>query len=264
MFENKNVIKKLCVVGDRLKDFANNRNVVTISDLETLVESEISNKCKYIIEIGQGLCVRRIKKLYQHILDSGWSDIFQINIPDRYRKSTRCLTHKHKEKNIMVSEPIKYKNDEYECLLMLDDCCAEMSDHVTGQHIQGMVLVEAARQMVIAVTEKYFISNERKRGLNFVTHSMDTTFHQFIFPLQVSIRYRVIEIKIGKNNNLSSTVIILFIQNEILAAEIIFKFSVLDSEYMAEKESIMADKHIQSNFNITLEKNLFPVNQERA
>lgn len=56
----------------------------------------------------------------------------------------------------------------FESHLMLNDRCAEMSDHVTGQHLQGMILIEAARQMTLAVTEMYFIdSNDREKISDF-------------------------------------------------------------------------------------------------
>lgn len=249
---------KLCVVGDLMKDFSSHKNVITISELEKLIKSNPSDfdTEKYDIQVGQGICENRLKNLHSHISKSGLSDLFQINIPKLYKKSGRCLTHKNKDKNIMISEPIQVDNNAYESLLMLEDDCAEMSDHVTGRHIQGMVLVEAARQMVIAVTEKYYISTDRKGKLNFVTHSMDTLFHQFIFPLSVSIKYHIIELKEASNNNLSSKAIISFVQNGIVAAEVIFKFSVLDSVFIVEKESYLADKCIQKHFSISEAQNL--------
>jgi hypothetical protein len=174
------------------------------------------------------------------------SNYFKINIPKSYRKSTSRLTHKHKEQNVMISEPIFKGKDEYECLLMLDDYCAEMSDHVTGQHIQGMILIEAARQMVIAVTEEFFITDDNKGKLNFVTHRIDTVFNHFIFPLPVTIHFKIIEMKISRNNNLSCTAKISFSQDNVIATEIVFKYSALDFKFIADKESEMADKCIQS------------------
>jgi len=245
------LIKNRIVVGDRLMDFANNKNVITISNLDELIRTNLTNpeNYKYNIHIGQGICEKTLKKLHEFILNAGLAETFQISIPKQYHKSSPCLTHKHKTKNIMISEPIQTENREYECLLMLEEYCAEMSDHVTGQHIQGMVLVEAARQMVIAVTEKFFISNENKGKINFVTHSMDTKFHHFIFPLPVTIRYQILDMRKGYGYNHSSNALISFIQNDVIATEIIFKFSVYNSEFIAEKESFLAEKCIQDNLN---------------
>ncbi|MBV9576041.1 MAG: hypothetical protein JO149_05415 [Gammaproteobacteria bacterium] len=242
---------KLYVVGDKLKDFSSNKKIITISDLEKLIKDSRKKSYlkKYDIHIGQGISARRLNNLSVYLTNSGLNEVFRINMLSSYRKSTCNLTHKSKAKNIMISEPIQSNERTYESLLMIEEDCAEMSDHVTGQHIQGMVLVEAARQMVIAVTEKYFIADCYKGKIKFVTNSMETIFLNFVFPLSVSLEYQIIDIKRIHNANLSSKVLIKFIQNEKVVTEIIFKFSVFDARFIAEKETFLANQCIQSQLN---------------
>jgi hypothetical protein len=243
-------LKRIVVVGDRLKDFSIHEETITISELENLVNSQ-SDKypCKYIVSVGQGIAEKRLKGLCKKIINLNLDKIFKIKIPILYTRSNKNLTHKHVIKNIMISNPSQDENGNYISALMLDDNAAEMSDHSTGQHIQGMVLIEAARQMVIAVTKKYLILENNKNAVSFITHNTNAIFNDFIFPLPVTMKYEILKLKKGYNDNIASESRISFIQNEIVAAEIIFKYSALNSEFVKEKEDFMANKNIQAHFN---------------
>jgi len=247
MTHEKTAIKKLWVVGDKLKEFSRHESVITISELEKIItcNKTCHQASRYIIYLGQGVAIQRIKNLTNHVKADGLTHLFEIQIPNSFCKSSSQLTHKIKSKNIMISEPEKINNDQYQCLLFLEDECAEMSDHITGQHIQGMVLIEAARQMVIAVTKKYHFDYENK-AVKFVTHKIDSEHHHFIFPLPVVLSYQIVNMKNYKNNNLSSIARISFIQNGMTGADITFKFSTISSEYITEKESLLAEQCIQS------------------
>jgi len=52
----------------------------------------------------------------------------------------------------------------------------------------------------------------------------------------------------GEHNNFTGKALISFIQNGVVAVEIIFKFSMLDSGFLAAKETDMAEQCIQSQF----------------
>ena len=246
--------RSIFVVGDRLKNISSNPDVYTISGLKKLIKSsdDWANTKKYIVHFGQGLSETKVKEVLNFVEICGMSDLIIFKDSKLQSKSSSRLTHKCLSKNIMISEPLKINDETYHCDLMLEDDCDEMNDHVTGVHIQGSVIIEAARQMVLAVSEKYFISPDCKRKLNFVTHKIDTTFHQYIFPIPVVMKYQVSEMKMNRNNNFSSIVHISFIQNDSVTSEVFFKFSVLDAEYLSEQETSLAALCIQSHFNKVL------------
>jgi hypothetical protein len=56
----------------------------------------------------------------------------------------------------MLSLPRRVSESCFEADVLVDDAGEHMSDHVSGQHLPGMVLIEAARQMILAVTEEFF------------------------------------------------------------------------------------------------------------
>lgn len=83
------------------------------------------------------------------------------------RETTRN-THKNKAENVLISEVSQIDVASYQCHLLIDDGCAEMADHVTGQHVQGMVLLEACRQMVNSVSERFLIKKTVRNRLFYI------------------------------------------------------------------------------------------------
>ncbi len=70
--------------------------------------------------------------------------------------------------------------------LLIDERCELMTDHQTGQHIQGMILVEACRQTFIAVTEEFYMSDKVGQSY-YVINDMNIKFSNFLFPLPAVI-----------------------------------------------------------------------------
>ena len=93
----------------------------------------------------------------------------------------------------------------FEASLLIDDRCEIMADHTTGQHIQGMAVVEAARQMFLVVTEQFYIGGTSDRHYYFVIHQMDIAYQNFLFPVPATLRYEVLEAATDNPERLSFT-----------------------------------------------------------
>lgn len=151
-------MEKLIVVGEKFTDFARrHENVLTVNEFERFVWSgELAGVDKIVI--GQGVQLDDISRticiIRQHYPDK----IRQIvNLQDLYYQNNRDhqrLVHKRKKANILITSPEKRDEDNYCARLILQDASELLCDHQTGQHIQGMVLIEAARQTIIATSEK--------------------------------------------------------------------------------------------------------------
>lgn len=235
---------KVWVVGDKLKSFARQTGMMSVSDLEKFVTSNESLKSvdkSLEVIIGQGVSESKITQIHRIINASQFNNKIVIKAVANTRKRTsKKLAHKRLNKNTMVSDPIKVDESIYESFLMLDDRCAEMSDHVTGQHLQGMIMIEAARQLTLVVTEKFFLTDEKRCSMAFLTNTLETKFHNFVFPTEVKIRYKILERRGLANSNQVFKVSIEFIQNGQIGAEVIYKFSVFESQFIKEKEQKMA------------------------
>ena len=67
-----------------------------------------------------------------------------------------------------------------------------MDDHQTGQHLQGMLLVEASRQAFLAVTEAFILPWGGEKAY-FVFNSLTVEFSRFMFPVAACLNFRVRE-----------------------------------------------------------------------
>ena len=106
------------------------------------------------------------------------------------KKVSKDKVHKTKECNVMVCVPKIIGEGVFESYLVVDENCAEMSDHQSGEHVQGALLIEAGRQMFMACATSYELDPEasRKMGvMKFALSEMKITFHNFVFPIETRI-----------------------------------------------------------------------------
>lgn len=240
-----NQVNKICVVGNKLERFADNHNVFTAKQFLELLSLErkmLNGVNRYEVHIGQGLNNNMLKKISQQasFLQLKERLVFK-GILDGATRAENNLTHKQKAKNTLISSPEQVEENFFRAYLMLDEGCADMSDHLTGQHIQGMVLVEAARQMVNAVSEKFLVEGARKGKVGFVLNTMDSTFYHYAFPLEIAVSCQLINIRRVKNGFFSATAEIVFCQYEKKIMSIKLNYSVTCKKFLHEKESSLAN-----------------------
>ncbi|MEM9103729.1 MAG: AfsA-related hotdog domain-containing protein [Pseudomonadota bacterium] len=239
------------IVGDKYQAFKAHKRVITYSDFQALLNSsDVDPVAIKNTLVGQGVNDSEREQLFmlmQHKNDSPASAV-------ALKRADRRLTHKHKNENILITCPEKLDDQTYLSHLAIDDDSAQLSDHVTGQHIQGMVLIEAARQMTLAVTEQYFI--EENEGIGFATDSLETTFHRYTFPCDVQMYYTVLSHRQGFHKNAKYKVKITFVQNDFVCAEMIYGFSTYQQKFIQGQERKQAEEvlSIQPISNSNLKK----------
>ncbi|MCD6048474.1 MAG: A-factor biosynthesis hotdog domain protein [Gammaproteobacteria bacterium] len=228
------------IIGNIFKSLSDQKLVLT---LDELIENLNSRTIKHgLLSLQQGISEDEAQYI-KNILGSK-KLLSTFTLSSYFDEATRCpnkLTHKAHTFNTLISEPHASKDQGYTSLLMIDSRCAEMSDHVTGKHIQMSVLAEAARQMVLAVTEKFFIPESLRGHLSFVANRTESKFTHFVFPFRTEIHCNILKQRILSGNNLLNTIQIQFIQNHETVAEMQFDSSVFSKKFLTEKENRMAD-----------------------
>lgn len=200
-------------------------------------------KGRNVIYLGQGVSYEDYEQLIKFTQEKGLGQVVCFKTIASYQNSEHHLTNKHHQSNILIADPIKVSDHSFRSALLIDERCQDMSDHLTGRHIAGMVITEASRQMVIAVTKKFFIPESRKDAMAFVTHKTDCEFMQFLFPLPVTIQFDIKKMR-QMDCNLTAEADICFYQNNEMAAKIHFGYSSLEKEYLQKKESLLAKKYM--------------------
>lgn len=244
---------RIVIIGNRLTEFANNENILTYEQFNYLLQIERKipdSKNEYKLHFGQGLNDLQIDDIHNQIKDGELKNRFKLF--DGFHsicRANRQLTHKHKIENSMISEPENISELIFKSYLMLDDSCAEMSDHLTGQHIQGMVLLEASRQMVNAVSEKYLINNNINNRKGFVLNFLNSKFYEYVFPLDIELIFKLKKIRNGLDGNFKAEASVHIIQNNKLMMDIEVGFSVMEKTTLIGIESQMAELAVKQKTN---------------
>jgi hypothetical protein len=184
------------VVGDKFFQFAHSKNVLTVSQLRGLLT--VSGLMMFehnFVEIhpGQGLSDEDVLGILKLAAESAHPERFDLSALERMsRRAPGSQSHKRKSENTLISMPRQVSEKEYLMDLVIDENCELMRDHQTGQHLQGMILLEAARQSFLAVTEAFYLPEDDTK-FYFVINEMTARYQHFAFPLPGLVRYRLRE-----------------------------------------------------------------------
>lgn len=239
------------LVGDRIKKQLLHPKLISISEFESLLEHDarsdaVAEDAAIRVLLGQGVCQQRLSALRDRLHGGDARANVEFDAPVALASTE--VTHKRNTRNIVISDPraVDVDNGIYVSDLVIDEACAEMSDHLSGKHIQGMVIAEAARQMVLAVSEKFLVTHVDGAPVNYVTHRMDAQYFDFIFPILVRIELRLRSLRRGSGNNFKANAEISFKQNGRVGASIDFTFSALDHRFLSNRETELADQIIHA------------------
>lgn len=228
--------KVIYLVGEKFAEFFSNNGVMSVNEFISLHQKS-SRFPGVTYRIGQGVTSEEICKIGE-ILSR---DATTVTLPARENKA---FVHKKEEQNVVITKPLLCDQNKYRAFLMLDSRCAEMSDHITGQHIQGMVIIEAARQMMLSVTENYLAPKEQQGKIWIILNEMSVKFFSFLFPIEVQIEYLTEESE-NKENKSKYIASVNFYQNGKLAATIKITFSVYENEKLSQNEKKLAKKALE-------------------
>lgn len=180
------------VVGNRFAGFAVHENIRTVSELVTEIQIGHHDDPETRLEVrgGQGVSSYEWQYLEDAVKRRGIAErvLLRRSLPD---PAHRAEAHKHREQNVLIADLGRRDDQIFQAALLLNADNELLLDHQTGQHVQGMVVVEAARQMFLAVTERYYTHRWPERRYYFVIDSISTTFENFLFPLDAEILYLV-------------------------------------------------------------------------
>lgn len=237
--------KKIFIVGNKFHEFSIHENVKTFGEiLEMIRTNSFANlPSNSQLVSGQGLTEVQAQALYDQGLYPLAAHGIDISpLLQRPLRVSRLQSHKHYIRNAIISHPKRLDEHNFESHLILDERSELMNDHQTGQHIQGMVLIEAARQMFLAVTEEYFIGDNWTEPYYFVLNSLAANFTGFVFPLDVVFNYRINSSDISRLSRLHFDITISVNQGDTSAATLSFQFTAYHAEKLKKNEHKQAIK----------------------
>lgn len=228
------------VVGDGFLSFSKNANVISLSGFKEMILLPRIGKARngfYIL--GQGIAKQKIDEIKTLIKKNKITDI--VIKEHHNEKEENKYVHKKVSENVMISKPIVIRDNLFFSQLMIDDRCSEMSDHMTGQHVQGMVLIEAARQMALSVSENFLLSESERFNSYFILSNMDAQFKQFLFPTDVELQCALIRCEKISSGKFSADFVITFTQNNVVCMEVMIGLMADEKTALEKKESRLAN-----------------------
>ena len=240
----------LIVISNAFKQFSKNPNLLSYDKLLSLLHHHDINATELVgrrLIAGQGLDDMQVNHAWYIGNSLGLRYEFaywRIARKGRYADQTLC--HKHRPENILISVPEQQSDGTYIADLFLHEHNELMLDHQTGQHIQGMVLTEACRQMFLAVTERFCLNDSPASKRYFVINTMNIRFYKFAFPLPAQIRYRLIEKRHLKPERLSIHADMDVLQGDQVVAGMEVKFNVFGDAYLSQREGELAAEAVNN------------------
>ncbi|AZZ99640.1 hypothetical protein ELR70_22750 [Pseudoalteromonas sp. R3] len=236
----KTVKQTQVLVGNKFTNFAQNPGVTTYEQARTMLETNDEQLSTTQFVLGQGICADAYQALLNLAEEKGMAAAFAT---PSFNKLNKQETHKHQKRNGMLGEPQQIEDNLYRLPIYIDDACDEMGDHVTGHHIQGMVLTESARQAFLAITERYFLADAEKSY--FVINSLDSEYLSFAFPLPLELEYRILSFTDKGRGTLCFDVEMTLSQNGQDCARVKTKFSTYPEKFLSRKEGSMAKQAVE-------------------
>jgi hypothetical protein len=237
-------VRRVLVVGDKFAAFSQQKDgVVTLADLEGLIWSAECS-CPEEIVLGQGIEYSRLTAIINAISgQSGRDPVRVLNLEqvlDQNNPHHQRTVHKSLRSNVLISQPRRTDENEFCSWLSIQDSSELLADHVTGQHIQGMVLTEAARQMMLSVSEVHLLPADKKGKCYFVLNELHSDFSKFGFPLPTTLTFTVSSFAMSPGGPLKARAICRFDQEGGTFATVAIRFAAYEWAYISEKERALA------------------------
>lgn len=245
----------LLVVSDKFHDFSAKNGVITASKLHHLLTTKnqiFPANSRIALIPGQGFGDNSIKKILALAKTARNSSFFDFTLMNAMpKRACKTLTHKHQIENILVSTPSRLSESAFIMEMLIDEDCEMMRDHQTGLHIQGMLLVEAARQGYLAVMEKYFLHESEQKNY-FIFNKLNVDYSRFAFPLPASLRVEHSDINFSNPKNRQTITNISIMQCDTKAASISMDVTIMPEKRVSLLETRLANQTIDNHMNTLL------------
>ncbi|AVT31630.1 hypothetical protein C6361_21530 [Plantactinospora sp. BC1] len=238
-----NPMQRMLVVGDRFATSTNRPDVRGLSQFLAELRGgryDDPQERRQII-LGQCLDGTARERIEQELSRRGLTG--RITIPDRQRDVVHpSRVHKRRQENVLLADVERIEPERFRARLSIDVDNELVLDHVSGWHVSGMVINEAARQMILAVTEGFYAAERSGPGLQYLLHSWTTRFDRFLFPVDATVLYTVDRLDARRPDRLRFDVSVDIVQNGARAAQCTMTFSAMNATSFTAIEKRMANE----------------------
>ncbi|MGK4585110.1 AfsA-related hotdog domain-containing protein [Kitasatospora sp. HPMI-4] len=238
----------LIVVGDRFGAFADQTSSVTVSGLiERLragAHSETTGPGALSLLEGQGVTAYDWDRIRYELKRCGLDGDTVIHRGSRGRLGDHTETHKHRESNVLLAGLTRSSDRTFHAALRLHNDNELQLDH-QASHVQGMVVLEAARQMYVAVCERYYTYRWPEHRYGHVFDRLETSFRNFLFPVEASIECEVLRVDLSDPQQLAFDLEVALVQARLRCATVRMVGTALPAPLLERKERRGAERAVR-------------------
>lgn len=241
-------VNHFLIVGDRFSGFTLHESAKSVSQMVKDLRTVITPRSgQMMLRVGHGVSEYDLELLRFEIDRHGLSESVFLDVGVG-ELAGRRLAHKARESNVLIADLNQDSLSTCSAALRVHNDNEILLDHQTGQHIQGMVAVEASRQMFLAATEKYFLPSGSRESYYFVINSMATKYLSFLFPLPAAIIYKVTSSNTERSESLRFTATIEICQGTTVTSFTEVDFTAFASAKIEAIETRRAAAALQALF----------------
>jgi hypothetical protein len=240
--------RTIYVVGDRFSDFAGAVDAWPLSKLVAAVSDGEFDEGPWPLDVitGQGIDDYALSYLRAALKRREITGQQVRLVSPEHVLAERQHLHKGQAHNVLVAELRQTDDSVFNAELRVHNDNELVLDAQSRPHLQGMVAVEASRQMFVAVAERFFLSSWPHRRYYLVINSMNTEFRNFLFPVPASIQLIVHEARLDDPDRLVFHVEVQIDQAGRAAAVTRIDFAAFDSAVIDDKEQRRAKQTLAS------------------
>ncbi|MFB9466132.1 AfsA-related hotdog domain-containing protein [Streptomyces cinereospinus] len=237
----------LFLVGDVFAEFVRYEGVMTVSQLTRQIRKGAFAGATGAtsVTLGQGVSQFDVQFVRDTLARRGLTDVVVIDDQALRDRAGREIAHKHRPENVLISLPRRTGPASFESDLLVDSGNEMMSDHLTGQHVQGMLVMEAGRQMFIAVAEQHYLQSEAVGDSYFVIDTFATRYRNFLFPLPATVRCKVLSHRSPHRTRTTFSCELAVLQGGYETAVMEVRFTAFDTQVSHAKETRAAERSLK-------------------
>lgn len=240
-------MKSVLLVADRFAAMIDRPDVIGVSafldDVRSGRHDAAAEPCRLVV--GQGLGRQGRAAIAREVDLRGLSDRFTLSGRD-FDAVPHRLVHKERPENVLLADVQRLGPDRFQACLTIGEYNELILDHVSGCHISGMVMKEAARQMILAVTESFYVTDREGPPRKYLLRSWSTEFALFLFPVAATVVYTVDRLDVRRPGRLSFAVQVEIMQQDRCAARCAIEFLTCDGAIFTGIERRQADRVIDT------------------
>jgi A-factor biosynthesis hotdog protein len=241
------MLRTLCVVADRFEAFASHPPVRTVSGFVAEVHEGRYDAPDGPLSICWGQGITDYDRAYVHdVLCCRGLQNTVLTESSEPAPVARSRSHKHREANVVLAGLVRTSDHDYRAALRLHPDNEFLLDHQSVEHLPGMVVIEAFRQMSIAVCEQFVAAEWPQQRYGYLWHGMDTRFTNFLFPLAAVIDCTVVEQDLSDRARLRMCMDVSVKQGGSLCAGARIDFTAYDLDRLVGNEHRVAGRTLHA------------------